>query len=76
MARITASHVRSVVGDIDDTALASIVATGASVEEFEEAYAWAQGESDVVGETERPLAGRVRQIYEILVANEQWYEDE
>ncbi len=38
--------------------------------EFHIALAWALGESDVMGEERKALDGKVRQIYEILAADE------
>ena len=72
---LTADDVREIVGDLDDDRVALILATGATYEELEEASAWAAGESDVMGEMERPLAGAVARVYDILVADEEFAED-
>ncbi len=37
--------------------------------------AWAPGESDVMGELERPLEGAVARGYDILTQDEAWLED-
>jgi hypothetical protein len=37
--------------------------------------AWASGESDVMGDLERPLKGAVAQLYDILMAGEESPED-
>ena len=37
--------------------------------------AWASGESDVMGDLERPLAGVVAQLYDILMTGEEFPED-
>lgn len=72
---LTPDDVRDVVGDLDDVKVADILATGATPEELEEAAAWAAGESDVMGDMERPLSGVVARVYEILVAGEEFPEE-
>ena len=54
----------------DDSKVAAIEATGATSDELEEAVAWAQGESDVMGEARRPLTGVVARLYDILTADQ------
>jgi|GEM_PF-997270 len=69
LAPLTHDDVVELVKDITDARAAAILATGATIEEFEEAVAWAFGESDVMGEQERkPLSGTVAKVYEILIA--------
>ncbi len=60
----------AVVGQVDDAKIAAIEATGASLEQLEEAVAWTVGESDVMGESRLPLSGVVAEIYDILTADE------
>jgi hypothetical protein len=72
---LTASEVRRLVGDVPDARVQAILATGATLEELEEAAAWASGESDVLGELERPLTGTIAQLYDILTIDEA-YESE
>lgn len=74
---ITPELIAETLGTVSDGASAAILASGATVEEFEEAVAWAMGASDVVGELERPLSGRVAAVYEILTKEreEQWQDD-
>jgi hypothetical protein len=67
--------VREIVGDLDDAKIAAILATGANAEQLEEAMAWASGESDVMGDLERPLSGLVAQLYDILMTGEELVED-
>lgn len=69
-AKVTHDQVVQALGDVPDSRVAAILATGATLEEFEEAVAWAVGESDVVGELERPLAARVAAVYNILTTDE------
>ncbi|MBI4183015.1 MAG: hypothetical protein HY521_03325 [Proteobacteria bacterium] len=68
--------IRVLGGQVADHTIAAIIATGATPEELLEAYAWATGQSDVMGEVERPRAGAVGQVYEILTADEEEPEDE
>ena len=62
-------EVRRLVGDIESIRIDEIVATGATLAEIEVALAWAAGESDVMGEERRPLAGRAAQVYEIIAGD-------
>jgi hypothetical protein len=65
----TLAEIRDMVGDIEAAKLEAILATGATPGQIEEAMAWAAGESDVMGgELERPLAGPVAGVYEILAS--------
>jgi hypothetical protein len=65
----TLAEIRAIVGDLEAAKLEAILATGASPGQIEEAMAWAAGESDVMGgELERPLAGPVAAVYEILAS--------
>lgn len=68
--RLTSEIVMQALGDTGAAKVAAIVATEATVEEFEEALAWASGESDVMTTLERPAAGNVAVIYEILTADD------
>jgi hypothetical protein len=68
---LTPQDARDIVGDLDDAKIAAVLATGANAEQLEEAMAWASGESDVMGEMERPLAGVVVQLYDILMTGEE-----
>ena len=55
-------------GDLEAAKLEAIVETGATPAQLEEALAWAAGESDVMGDLERPLSGPVAEVYEILMS--------
>jgi hypothetical protein len=72
---LTPQDVRDIAGDLDDAKIAAILATGASAEQLEEAMAWASGESDVMGDLERPLAGVVARLCDILMTGEEFPED-
>ncbi len=73
--RLTRELVVKVVGRIDDAKIAAILATGATLEELEEAVAWASRESDVMGDIARPLTGAAASVYDILTLDEQFEED-
>jgi hypothetical protein len=68
---ISHAEVRLLCGDILDWKVAAIIATGSSIEEIEEAVAYAAGEDDVMGEERRPLSGRVAEVYDVLVADDE-----
>jgi hypothetical protein len=72
---LTPQDVRDIAGDLDDAQIAAILATGANAEQLEEAMAWASGESDVMGELERPLSGVVARLYDILMTGEEFPEE-
>jgi hypothetical protein len=72
---LTHQDVREIAGDLDDAKIAVILATGATAEQLEEAMAWAAGESDVMGDLERPLSGVVARLYDILMTGEEFPED-
>lgn len=61
-------EIRAIVGDIEAAKLEAILTTRASAAEIEQALAWAAGETDVVGDLERPLTGPVAEVYEILAS--------
>ncbi|MHA1565055.1 MAG: hypothetical protein ACTSX7_07065 [Alphaproteobacteria bacterium] len=58
------------VAHLDDVKAAAIIATGATVEELDEAIAWAAGESDTMGELGHPLSGVTAQVFDILTVSE------
>jgi hypothetical protein len=74
--RITHADIARLLGDIDEAKAAAIAATGASLEELEEAFAYAQGEDDVMGEARKPLTGRAAEIYEILTTGPNMLDEE
>jgi hypothetical protein len=73
--RLSASDVRVLCGDILDWKVSAIVATGGTVADLEAALALANGEDDVVGEEQRSLSGPAAQIYELLIAEEEYPEE-
>ncbi len=75
MPPLTHDEVAHAVGDIDDVKLAEIIATGATLEELEEAVTWASVINRIGKDLERPLAGVVAEIYDILTADEAYEEE-
>lgn len=67
---LSREDVRRICGDILDWKANAIEATGADVTELETAVAWVSGQSDVMGELRRPLAGVAAEIAEILTADD------
>jgi hypothetical protein len=66
LTRITREDVVRTVGDIDDTLIAEIIGTGATVEELAEAQAWIDNDEALMN-VGRPLPnGRVGELVEIL----------
>ena len=72
---LTPQDVRDISRDLDDAKIAAILATGANAEQLNEAMAWASGESDVMGDLERPLEGVVARLYDILMTGEKFPEN-
>jgi hypothetical protein len=69
-AELTHDEIVAMAGDLDDAAIAAILEIGPTAEDLVEALAWVEGEDDVMGEMERPLTGKVAQIYDILTADQ------
>lgn len=64
------ADVVSVLGPVDETLIAEIIATGASVEELREAWAWLNGDEALMNEG-RPLPGtRVAALIDLLEVDE------
>jgi hypothetical protein len=63
------------VGELEPVRLAEIEKLEATVEEIEEAVAYATGEDDIMGEERIPLIGRAALVYEILTADEAMEEE-
>ncbi len=66
MPTLTHEDVRAVLGPVDDSLVAEILATGASQEELAEAYAWVTNDEALMN-IGRPLASsRVGRLIDIL----------
>jgi hypothetical protein len=76
MTAVTHDQVIEIVGRINDTRIAEIIATGATAAQVTEAFAWLSEDEYLGGELEKPLSGVVQQVYDILRADEpEWEED-
>jgi hypothetical protein len=64
--QITREEISSVLGPADEMLVADIMATGASVEELRQAWAWLNGDEALMSEG-RPLPGtRVALLIDLL----------
>ena len=68
--KLTHEQIAEIVGDIDDMRAAEIIAMGATIEELEEAVAWAARESDVMGDLRLRGSPVVGKVYDLLTAEE------
>jgi hypothetical protein len=73
---ITVDLVAESLGEISAAKMAALLASEATLEEFEEALAWANGESDVLGKLEMRLDGAAAAVYDILTAEREDADDE
>lgn len=73
--KATANDIVEICGALTDARVAAILATGATLEEVEEAAAWASGENDVMGQLRRPATGPVAVVVDILTSDELYTED-
>jgi hypothetical protein len=64
-------ELRRIVGQIDDIKAAIILSLNPTIEEVEEAVAWAEGRGDALGNGPWPLTGKVGEIFEILTAEDE-----
>lgn len=69
---LTHDQIVSLTGPIEDARIAAIESCGATLEELEEAVAWARGQDDVMGRSGHPFAGRVAELYDILTIGEDY----
>lgn len=67
---LTPETLEEIIGPADQSVKASIIATGASAAEVEQALQFALGQNDVMGEMRRSLRGRVEDVYKILITEE------
>jgi len=68
-APLGASDIRRLCGDILDSKVAAIMATGASLGDLEAAVGWLAGEDDVTGDRHRELSGSAGMIYDLLASD-------
>lgn len=58
------------VGELEPVRLAEIEQLHATINEIEEAVAFAAGEDDIMGEARVPLIGRAAEVYDIIMSDE------
>ena len=73
---LTRQDIIGVVGRIDDSIAAEIIATGATLEDLVEAFAWSSDETDALADAEKTLNGQVARVYEILTSDQAWAEED
>jgi hypothetical protein len=74
MVPLTRENVVSVLGPVDEDMIATIVATGATVEELTRAAAWVNNDEALVNDGQPLPSGRVAELIELLSDEEE--EDE
>jgi len=65
---VTASDIRDIVGALDDSVIASIVALGATRDEIIEAQTWLASDDYLHRELHHSLQGRAADVFDILEA--------
>lgn len=73
---LLASDVRRLCGDILDWKVTAILATGASLGDLESAIAWRLGEDDMMDDMMPPLSGAAAAVYDILIREDEFLEEE
>src|SRR5690349_6082589 len=68
MPTLTVDDVRAVLGPVDDSLVAEVLATGVSREELIEAYAWITNDEAPMNAGQPPASGRGAQLIEVLEA--------
>ncbi|ARM91063.1 hypothetical protein RHEC894_PC00028 (plasmid) [Rhizobium sp. CIAT894] len=68
---MTSEDVIAILGPVDETLVADVVATGANQAELAEAFAWTNGDEALMSER-RPLpTGRTALLIDLLVSDEE-----
>jgi hypothetical protein len=76
MSALTRKDVTAMLGELDDEAVAEIIATGATPEELAEAHAWLANDEPLMN-AGRPLpSGRVARLVDIVAAITEEEEEE
>lgn len=68
---MTSDDVIAVLGPVDETLVAEVIATGATQAELAEAFAWANNDEALMGEGRRLPTGRVAALVDLLSAEEE-----
>jgi hypothetical protein len=67
----TSDDVIAILGPVDETLVAEVIATGATRAELAEALAWASNDEALIGEGRRLPGGRVAALVDLLSADEE-----
>ncbi|AVA25095.1 hypothetical protein ACXHXG_25825 [Rhizobium sp. LEGMi198b] len=67
---MTAKEIVSVLGPVDETLMADISATGATLGELAEAWAWVNNDEALIGEGRTLPSGKVATLVDLLSADE------
>jgi hypothetical protein len=73
---VTSEDVRHVLGDLDDTIVAEILAVRPTYRDLSEAAIWVRGDSDLTAREHRELGAGALAVAEILVRVEEATVDE
>jgi hypothetical protein len=68
---ITSKDIVAVLGPVDETLMAQIIATGATQSELAEAFAWTSNDEAMIGEGRSLPAGKVAAVIELLEADDE-----
>lgn len=63
---MTSDDVIAILGPVDNTLVADVIATGATQAELAEAFAWVNNDEAFMGEGRRLATGRVAVLIELL----------
>jgi len=73
---ITRDELRQIIGPLEDDVASAVIATGATVEEVAEAYAWLTMDDPLGKDLHHPCQGRAAAVCDILAPEMEAPEDE
>lgn len=76
MRALSRRDVLEMLGEADDVTVASVVATGATLEELAEAHAWLTNDEALINAGKHLPRGHVGQLAEIIATKEREEEDQ
>lgn len=68
---MTSDDVITILGPVDETLVADVIATGATQAELAEAFSWVSNDEAFIGEGRHLPAGRVAALVDLLTADEE-----